>query len=59
MSIHRYLGSRFERYTGDGFKLTSRRGWFYLGLRTRVYVIHIGLGRLAITFETKRERNKR
>lgn len=60
-TIHRYLGGRFERYTGDGFKLASRYGWFFLSLRTAVYAFHLELGPLSIAVDSckRRKRSKR
>lgn len=39
---------------GLGYRIESERGWFYLGLRSRIYALHLALGRLTITLQRRR-----
>jgi hypothetical protein len=47
----RYLGGRFLRFYGDGFRMQSRAGWFYVALKCNLYRFYLGLGRLTITVD--------
>lgn len=58
MSIVRYpLG--WERYTGDGFKLASRRGWFFLSVNTRAFLFCAEIWRFGFTVDHSRAGRER
>lgn len=39
---------------GEGWKIQSNRGWFFLGIGTRIFSFHLELGRFGVTIEKKR-----
>ena len=40
---------------GEGWKIQSNRGWFFLGVAGRIYAFHLEVGRLSISVEARHE----
>lgn len=38
-----------------GWKVSSRRGWFFLGLGSEIYTFHLAIGRFGMTWDAKNQ----